>query len=234
MGDYVRWSPPYYEGAERDRARRAVPGAEPGQAIDPHRPQDTSAARRCCCGWRATPTCCWSRSGPACSTASGSATSACGRRTPGLVYCAITGYGQDGPNRDRSGHDMNYLGLNGLLALTGEADGPPVQVGGPDRGHRRRGADGGGGGAGGAARARALGRGPVRRLLDVRRRAVVAGAWWWPRRSPRGRRARRGEVQLAGALTCYRPYSAPTGTSRWARWSRSSGAHGARAWAART
>ena len=29
---------------------------------------------------------------------------------PGLVYCAITGYGQDGPNRDRAGHDMNYLG----------------------------------------------------------------------------------------------------------------------------
>ena len=34
-----------------------------------------------------------------------------------LVYCAITGYGQDGPLRDRSGHDMNYLGLVGLLGL---------------------------------------------------------------------------------------------------------------------
>ena len=45
---------------------------------------------------------------------------------PGLVYCAITGYGQDGPYRDRSGHDMNYLGLVGLLGLTGDADGPPV------------------------------------------------------------------------------------------------------------
>ena len=45
---------------------------------------------------------------------------------PGLVYCAITGYGQDGPNRDRSGHDINYLGLNGVLGLSGEADGPPV------------------------------------------------------------------------------------------------------------
>ena len=49
---------------------------------------------------------------------------------PRLVYCAITGYGQDGPNRDRSGHDMNYLGLNGLLGLTGDADGPPVQAAG--------------------------------------------------------------------------------------------------------
>ena len=43
---------------------------------------------------------------------------------PALVYCPITGYGQDGPNRDRAGHDMYYLGLIGLLGLTGEADGP--------------------------------------------------------------------------------------------------------------
>ena len=35
---------------------------------------------------------------------------------PGLVYCAISGYGQDGPYRDRSGHDMNYLGLSGCSA----------------------------------------------------------------------------------------------------------------------
>ena len=39
---------------------------------------------------------------------------------PGLVYCAISGYGQDGPKRGASGHDMNYLGLIGLLGLTGE------------------------------------------------------------------------------------------------------------------
>ena len=49
---------------------------------------------------------------------------------PGLVYCAITGYGQDGPYTARSGHDMNYLGLNGLLGLSGEAGGPPVQAAG--------------------------------------------------------------------------------------------------------
>src|SRR5204863_4636963 len=49
---------------------------------------------------------------------------------PGLVYCAISGYGQDGPFRDRSGHDINYLGLVGLLGLTGENDGPPVQAAG--------------------------------------------------------------------------------------------------------
>src|SRR4029077_360971 len=46
---------------------------------------------------------------------------------PGIVYCAISGYGQDGPYRDRSGHDMNYLGLVGLLGLTGERGGAPGQ-----------------------------------------------------------------------------------------------------------
>src|SRR2546421_1669717 len=49
---------------------------------------------------------------------------------PALVYCAITGYGQNGPYRDRSGHDMNYLGLVGMLGLTGDRHGPPVQAAG--------------------------------------------------------------------------------------------------------
>ena len=40
---------------------------------------------------------------------------------PALVYCAITGYGQDGPKRERSGHDMNYLGLVGMLGPDGGA-----------------------------------------------------------------------------------------------------------------
>ena len=37
------------------------------------------------------------------------------RINPGLVYCSITGYGQDGPNRDRAGHDLNYLAATGML-----------------------------------------------------------------------------------------------------------------------
>ena len=49
---------------------------------------------------------------------------------PAIVFCAITGYGQDGPYTQRAGHDMNYLGLVGLLGLTGAKDGPPVQSGG--------------------------------------------------------------------------------------------------------
>ena len=46
---------------------------------------------------------------------------------PGIVLCSITGYGQDGPLRDRAGHDMNYLGLIGMLGLGGDGpDAPPV------------------------------------------------------------------------------------------------------------
>jgi crotonobetainyl-CoA:carnitine CoA-transferase CaiB-like acyl-CoA transferase len=36
-------------------------------------------------------------------------------RHPRLVYCSISGYGQDGPYRDRPGHDINYLALGGML-----------------------------------------------------------------------------------------------------------------------
>src|SRR5439155_1538186 len=45
---------------------------------------------------------------------------------PRLVYCAISGYGQDGPHRDRVGHDVNYLAAAGVLHYVGEAGGPPV------------------------------------------------------------------------------------------------------------
>jgi crotonobetainyl-CoA:carnitine CoA-transferase CaiB-like acyl-CoA transferase len=46
---------------------------------------------------------------------------------PRIVYCAISGYGQTGPRKSASGHDMNYLGLVGLLGLTGD---PPSPRGG--------------------------------------------------------------------------------------------------------
>src|SRR5262249_57586546 len=46
---------------------------------------------------------------------------------PRIVYCAITGYGQDGPRRNEAGHDLNYIAATGLLALSpGPADRPTV------------------------------------------------------------------------------------------------------------
>ncbi len=48
---------------------------------------------------------------------------------PRLVYCALSGYGPDGPYRGRAGHDLNYVGLAGLLDLNGPQDGPPAVPG---------------------------------------------------------------------------------------------------------
>jgi crotonobetainyl-CoA:carnitine CoA-transferase CaiB-like acyl-CoA transferase len=50
---------------------------------------------------------------------------------PRLVYCSLSGYGPDGPYRDRAGHDLNYIGLAGLLDLTGSRGGVPVIPGVP-------------------------------------------------------------------------------------------------------
>ncbi len=45
---------------------------------------------------------------------------------PGLIYAAISGYGQTGPYRLRAGHDLNYIGLAGALTQTGPAGAAPV------------------------------------------------------------------------------------------------------------
>ncbi len=47
---------------------------------------------------------------------------------PKLVYAALTGFGQNGPYRDAAGHDVNYLGLAGVLDQTGARDGPPAMA----------------------------------------------------------------------------------------------------------
>ena len=49
-----------------------------------------------------------------------------GAINPRLVYCSISGYGQDGPYRDRVGHDVNYLGFAGVIGLTGTSGAPPA------------------------------------------------------------------------------------------------------------
>ena len=129
---------------------------------------------------------------------------------PRLVYCAITGYGQDGPFRDRSGHDLNYLGLIGLLGLTGERDGPPVQAAGQI-------ADLGGGALMAAfgilAALRAAERTGEGQVVDV---SMADGALSWlamvaARTLAGGGEPGRGELELAGALACYRPYACADG-----------------------
>lgn len=47
-----------------------------------------------------------------------------------LVYLSLSGYGQTGPYRDRTGHDPNYLAISGVLWLAGDPEGPPEGVSG--------------------------------------------------------------------------------------------------------
>jgi alpha-methylacyl-CoA racemase len=129
---------------------------------------------------------------------------------PAIVFCAITGYGQDGPYAQRAGHDMNYLGLVGMLGLTGAADGPPVQSAGQI-------ADLGGGALmaafGTLAALHERRRSGEGQLVDVSMAdgalswlAMVAGRYFCDGEAPR-----RGEQQLAGGLLCYYPYEASDG-----------------------
>jgi alpha-methylacyl-CoA racemase len=129
---------------------------------------------------------------------------------PGIVYCALTGYGQDGPYTQRAGHDINYLGQTGMLGLTGTKGGPPVLPAGQI-------AD-----LGGGALMAAVG---VLAALHERRRsgegqmvdismadgalswlAMVAGRYFCDGEVPR-----RGEPELAGGLLCYLTYEAADG-----------------------
>ncbi len=48
---------------------------------------------------------------------------------PGLIYCSITGFGQDGPLSHRAGYDFLIQGMGGIMSLTGNPDGPPMKVG---------------------------------------------------------------------------------------------------------
>jgi crotonobetainyl-CoA:carnitine CoA-transferase CaiB-like acyl-CoA transferase len=50
---------------------------------------------------------------------------------PRLIYCSVTGFGQDGPYAKRAGYDLMAQGMAGMMDLTGYADGPPTRVGVP-------------------------------------------------------------------------------------------------------
>ena len=48
---------------------------------------------------------------------------------PGLVYCSVTGFGQDGPYAPRAGYDLLAQAMGGIMSITGEPDRDPVKVG---------------------------------------------------------------------------------------------------------
>ncbi|HEY4139298.1 MAG TPA: CoA transferase [Casimicrobiaceae bacterium] len=53
------------------------------------------------------------------------------RENPRLVYCAVSGYGREGPWADKGGFDLIAQGFAGLMSITGEPGGPPVKSGSP-------------------------------------------------------------------------------------------------------
>jgi alpha-methylacyl-CoA racemase len=131
-------------------------------------------------------------------------------RNPRVIYCPISGYGQDGPLTGRSGHDTNYLALNGLLGLTGRRGGPPIQSAGQI-------ADLGGGGlmaaVGILAALHERERSGEGQLVDI---SMTDGALSWlamvsARYFAEGRLPRRGEPELAGGIACYFPYETKDG-----------------------
>jgi crotonobetainyl-CoA:carnitine CoA-transferase CaiB-like acyl-CoA transferase len=207
-GDYIRFSPPHYEGAEPsagsalflalNRGKRSIRidlKSETGRGVFERLLDDADVLLE---SFR-----------PGVMERLGLGYERLRERHPRLVYCAITGYGQDGPNRSRPGHDMNYLGLNGLLGLTGDADGPPVQAAGQI-------AD-----LGGGALPAALG---IMVALRERDRSgegqfvdcsMFDGSLAWlalvAADALAGGSPSRGRIPLAGALTCYRPYACADG-----------------------
>ena len=61
-----------------------------------------------------------------------------GANNPGLIYCAVSGYGRDGPFADKGGFDLIAQGFAGLMSITGEPGGAPVKTGNSGRRHQRR------------------------------------------------------------------------------------------------
>lgn len=51
------------------------------------------------------------------------------RVNPGIIYCAVSGYGQTGPYRDRAGHDLNYMAVAGALSYNGRKSSGPAPMG---------------------------------------------------------------------------------------------------------
>src|SRR5215203_2278945 len=209
LGDYVRWAPPRYEGADEsaasalflalNRNKRSIRidlKSEAGREVLLRLVRESDVLLE---GFR-----------PGVMDRLGVGYERLREENPRLVYCAITGYGQYGPYRDRSGHDMNYLGLVGLLGLTGEPQTPPVQSAGQI-------ADLGGGALMAAvgilvALREREGSGEGQ-LVDV---SMADGALSWlamvaARTLAEGAAPRRGELELAGSLVCYRPYRCSDG-----------------------
>jgi alpha-methylacyl-CoA racemase len=209
MGDYIRWSPPFYEGAHAsaksalflslNRNKRSI-------RLDLKHEQGREALLRLVREYDVV----LESFRPGVLDRLGVGYERMREENPGIVYCAISGYGQAGSKRNASGHDMNYLGLVGLLGLTGERGGEPVQAAGQI-------ADLGGGALMAAfgilAALRERDASDEGQLVDVSMSdgalswlAMVAATYFADGTVPH-----RGDLPLAGSLVCYRPYECADG-----------------------
>ena len=209
MGDYIRWSPPFHEGAD-DSAKSALFLALNRGKRSIRLDLKAEAGREVLLRLVRKYDVLLESFRPGVMERLGVGYERLREENPGLVHCAISGYGQDGPYTARSGHDMNYLGLNGLLGLSGDPDGPPVQPAGQI-------ADLGGGALMGAfgimAALRERERSGEGQLVDV---SMFDGSLSWlamvaAQYLADGHVPRRGELPLAGGLICYRPYACRDG-----------------------
>jgi crotonobetainyl-CoA:carnitine CoA-transferase CaiB-like acyl-CoA transferase len=209
MGDYIRWSLPHYEGAEtsaRSALFLALNRGKRSIRVDLKHAQGKEVLLRLVRDADVL----LESFRPGVLSRLGVGYERLREENPGLVYCAITGYGQDGPLRERSGHDSNYLGLNGLLGLTGEEDGPPVQPAGQI-------ADLGGGAlmavVGVLVALRERERSGEGQFVDC---SMFDGSLSWlalvaAEMLASGNVPRRGHLSLAGGVVCYRPYACADG-----------------------
>jgi alpha-methylacyl-CoA racemase len=235
MGDYIRWSPPFYDGAH-DSAKSALFLSLNRNKRSIRLNLKSEGGRGALLALVREADVVLESFRPGVLDRLGVGYERMREENPGIVYCAISGYGQDGPKRDASGHDMNYLGLVGLLGLTGS---PPTPHGGGESGgpvqsagqiadlgggalmaafgimaalHERDGTPARPARDGAPARAGAPGSGEGQ-LVDVSMAdgalswlAMVAAAYFADGNVPR-----RGDLPLAGALICYRPYECADG-----------------------
>ena len=202
-GDYIRWTPPMVDG--EGAIHRALNRGKRSVTVDLKHPDGPAVLSTLAASAEALV----ESFRPGVLDRLGVGYEALSRANERLVYCAISGYGQDGPYRDRAGHDINYTGLVGVLEATGVAGGPPVlpsvQVG-----------DFAGGMAAAIGmlaaviEARGTGRG---RFVDVSMTDVAASwtgvlmSWFHATGAP----PERGRMPLGGGLACYRTYRAGDG-----------------------
>jgi alpha-methylacyl-CoA racemase len=209
MGDYVRWSPPYHDGAEDSAKSALFLSLNRGKRSVRLNLKD-EAGREVLLRLAREHDVLLESFRPGVMDRLGVGPERLREENPRLVYCSISGYGQDGPYTARPGHDMNYLGLNGLLGLTGEPHGPPVQPAGQI-------ADLGGGALlaafGILVALRERERSGEGQIVDV---SMFDGSLGWlamvaAKYLCDGVVPVRGELELAGGLICYRPYACRDG-----------------------